>query len=276
MVSATGSSVAPTLEADGQFGYARLHCDVSGPETGEPILLLHGWGSSAANMSAISEALSDSYRVYNLDLPGHGLSPAPPDGLGVPEHAALVADLIRDRIGPPVTIVGHSNGGRIALYMASEPAMKALIKRLVLISPSGVTPQRPPSYYIKKYTARALKAPFEFLPPKLREFGLDWLRHSLVWRLLGSTDYRALEGSMRGTFVKTVTHHLDDRLREIEVPTLLIWGDRDTAISRYQMQVLEKNIRDAGVVVLEGAGHYSYLDDFDRFIGATRYFLHHS
>lgn len=81
---------------------------------------------------------------------------------------------------------------------------------------------------------------------------------------------------MRGTFVKTVTHHLDDQISGIEAPTLLVWGDRDTAVSRRQIQTLESRIPDAGLVVLENAGHYGYIDDFDTFIGAARYFLQHS
>ncbi|MEX0747338.1 MAG: alpha/beta hydrolase [Rhodothermales bacterium] len=285
MVSGTGSSAVATehtgvISAGGEhsaetslFGFERLHCEEAGPQEGEPVLLLHGWGSNAGNMRPIAQALSDAYHVYNLDLPGHGLSPEPPVAFGVPEHAALVAELIRRRIGKPVSIIGHSNGGRIALYMASDPSMKGLIHRLVLVSPSGVPPRRPPSYYVKKYVARALKAPFEILPAAPREFGLDWLRHSLVWRLLGSSDYRSLEGVMRDTFVKTVTFYVDDRLRSIDTPTLLVWGDRDTAVSRYQMGVLEERIRDAGLVVLESAGHYGYLDDLDTFIAATRHFL---
>ena len=58
--------------------YRDLHLDVHGPETGAPVLLLHGWGSSAQLMRPVADALADRYRVYNLDLPGHGLSPPPP------------------------------------------------------------------------------------------------------------------------------------------------------------------------------------------------------
>lgn len=258
------------------FGYRQLHLEVSGKEDGEPILLLHGWGSSAENMRIIARALEGEYRIFNVDLPGHGHSPAPPDAMGVPEHAAIVADLIQNEMGPPVTIVGHSNGGRIALYMASDPNYKSLIRRMLLVSPSGITPERSAGYYVKRTASRILKAPFEMLPEPLREFGLDWLRHSLVWRALGSSDYRALDGTMRETFVKTVTHHLDDRVARIEVPTLLVWGDRDTAVSRRQMAILEERIPDSGLLVLANAGHYGYIDDFDTFIRGARYFLQNS
>lgn len=274
MVSSHGSSNA--AEDTESFGFEHLHVETSGPPDGEPVLLLHGWGSSAQNMQIIAADLADAYHVFNLDLPGHGLSPLPPTPLGVPEHAHIVAEFIRRQVGRPVTIVGHSNGGRIALYMASEPELAKLIRRLVLISPSGVAPNRPPSFYVKKYAAKALKAPFLILPQSLKDFGLDWLRHSLVWRLLGSTDYRALEGVMRETFVRTVTHHLDDRLSRIHVPTLLVWGENDTAVSLRQMRKLEEQIADAGLVILKDSGHYGYLDDFTTFIAATRHFLDHS
>ncbi len=239
------------------------------------MLLLHGWGSNARLMHPIAEALADRYHVYSLDLPGHGLSPLPPEPWGIPEHAALVGQLLEERIGAPTTLIGHSNGGRIALYMASEPSPSPWIERLVLVSPSGITPRRTWKYHVKKNLARTLKVPFEILPDPLREFGLDWLRHSLVWRALGSSDYRALAGVMRQTFVKTVTCHLDGRVHRIAVPVLLFWGNRDEAISHRQMHVLEDTIPNAGLVILPNAGHYSYLDDLGAFIAATRHFLEH-
>ena len=250
-----------------------LNLEVSGPEGGEPVVLLHGWGSSAELMRPIARALSDVWRVYNVDLPGHGHSPAPPAPWGVPEHAGLVQRLIAERTDRSVTLVGHSNGGRIALYMASEPSMAHLVRRLVLIAPSGITPLRTRGYYFRRSLAQTLKAPFDLLPPEFREPGLDWLRHSLAWRALGSSDYRALDGVMRGTLVKTVNCHVDERIARIDVPCLVFWGDQDEAISRHQMDVLENRIPDAGLVVLPGAGHYAFLDAPDVFIAATRYLL---
>lgn len=258
------------------FGPDTLHIETTGPETGEPLFLLHGWGSSAQLMRPLAGALDDAFRIYNVDLPGHGHSPPPPEPWGVPEHAALVAALIEEHIGGgPVTLIGHSNGGRIALYMASMPALKPLVKRLVLISPSGITPERSWRTRLRAGVAKALKAPFAPLPAPLRAPAMDWLRHSLVWRALGSSDYNALDGVMRETFVKTVNHHLDGPVHRIDVPTLLFWGDQDTAVSRRQMMFLADAIEDAGLVVLDDAGHYGHLDDPATVVSATRYFLEH-
>ncbi|GAB5518295.1 MAG: alpha/beta hydrolase [Rhodothermales bacterium] len=245
---------------DSSFDLSRVHVDVTGPEDAPVALLVHGWGSSAKLMRPLAEALSGRLRVHNIDLPGHGHTPPPPEPWGVPEYAALLRQYIDAEIQQPFTWVGHSNGGRIGLYMAGDAALNRGIERMALISPSGVRPVRTWKYYARSYTAKTLKAPFQLLPEPLREAGLDWLRHSLVWSWLGSSDYQALEGVMRSTFVKTVRCFVEDRLAAIHIPVLLLWGDADTAISRHQMDLLAEQLPDAGLFVLEGAGHYSYLD----------------
>lgn len=253
--------------------YHDLNIDVRGPDDAPPLLLLHGWGSSAEHMLPVARALSDAYRTHTVDLPGHGASPPPPEPWGVPEHAQLLAAYVRDVAGPPVTVVGHSNGGRIGLYLASTPDTADLVRRLVLVSPSGITPERGWRYRLKSTTARVLKAPVQVLPDPVRAPVMDWLRHSALWRLLGSSDYNQLDGVMRETFVKTVTHHLDGPVHRIDVPTLVFWGTEDEAISRAQMRVLETAIADCGVVELDGAGHYGHLDRLDTVVRATRHFL---
>jgi pimeloyl-ACP methyl ester carboxylesterase len=224
-------------------------------------------------MRPIARALEQHFLVLNVDLPGHGKSAAPAEPWGVPEHADAVAELIRSEMRPPVTIVGHSNGGRIALFMASMPGYSELIRRLVLVSPSGMTPTRSWTYYARKSLAAALKAPFALLPPKLRGPGLEWLRGSALWRWLGSSDYRALSGVMRETFVKTVTTHLDEEVHKVDVPTLVFWGSQDHDVRRDQIDRLVDRVPDAGLVVLENAGHYGYLDEPETVMGGIIHFV---
>ena len=250
-----------------------VHVDVSGPEHAIPIVLLHGWGSSAALMQPLASGLNTEFRVYNIDLPGHGETPLPPEPWGVPEFARIVKHVIAEKIGKAVHIIGHSNGGRISLYMASEPDLSTWIKSLSLISPSGIKAQRSPKYYMKKSVATTLKAPFEALPGPVRDYGLDWLRHSLVWRMLGSSDYQNLSGVMRGVFVKAVNFYVEDRLKDIAVPTLLFRGTEDQSISKYQMDILDQSLRDSALIELEGASHYGYLEKPDVVIPAIRHFI---
>lgn len=256
--------------------YHDLNIEVRGPHDAPPFLLLHGWGSSAQHMRPLADGLSATYRTHTLDLPGHGASPPPPTAWGVHEHADLLHAYITEEMQRPVTVLGHSNGGRIALYMAATPEHADLVARLVLISPSGVRPERGWQYHLRSGIATALKAPFEILPSPLRAPALDWLRHTLLWRGLGSSDYNTLSGVMRETFVKTVNHHLDGVLSRIDVPTLLFWGTADTAVSRRQMAVLEETLADCGIVELEDAGHYGHLDAPDTVLSGTRHFLEHT
>ncbi len=263
----------------------RMHADVRGRDGAPPVLLLHGWGSSAALMEAAGRPLVETHRVHALDLPGHGRTPAPlrlpaarpgqpGQAWGVPEVAALVALYIRENGLAPVPVVGHSNGGRIALTMATDDATAGLISRLVLVSPSGVTPPRAAGFYLRRAYVAALKAPFALVPAgPARDRGLAWLRTTLYWRLVAAGDYAATSDAMRETFVKTVNHLLDDRLGRVRVPTLLVWGDADTAVVRAQMDTLAREIPDAGLLVLPGAGHYGYLDAYSTYAAAVQSFL---
>lgn len=275
MVSAYSKSV----DSDNKYSMVdsswieKVHVEATGPESGTPVVLLHGWGSSAALMAPLANGLNASFRVFNIDMPGHGETPNPPEPWGVPEFGEVVERIVREHVGGPAHFVGHSNGGRISLYLASEPEAAPLIKSLSLISPSGIRAKRSFKYHVKKGVATTLKAPFQILPGGLKEYGLDWVRHSLIWRQLGSSDYQQLSGVMRGTFVKTVNFYVEDRLNRISVPTLLFRGSNDDAVSAYQMAVLEQHIADSALIELEDAGHYGYLDKPGIVISAIRHFI---
>lgn len=89
----------------------------------------------------------------------------------------------------------------------------------------------------------------------------------------GSSDYNALSGTMRGTFVKVVNEDLKKFMPSIAAPTLLVWGDRDTATPIGDARIMEKRIPDAGLVVFKGAGHYSFLERATEFSIVINNFL---
>jgi pimeloyl-ACP methyl ester carboxylesterase len=84
----------------------------------------------------------------------------------------------------------------------------------------------------------------------------------------GSPDYRATSGVMRGTFVKTVTLDLKSCLPAIQAPTLLLWGDKDQETPLSDGRIMERLIPESRLIVVAGAGHFSYLDK-PAFVGAV-------
>ena len=77
---------------------------------------------------------------------------------------------------------------------------------------------------------------------------------------IGSTDYKNASQVMKGVLVKAVNQDLTEDVKNIKCPTLLIWGDLDTAVPLKRAYELEKLIKDSAVIVYENATHYAYLE----------------
>jgi pimeloyl-ACP methyl ester carboxylesterase len=232
--------------------------------SGPPVLVLHGWGASIEAVYPIVTGLSPVATVHALDLPGFGQSELPREPWGVEEYQEFVAAFMDALAIEGAAVVGHSNGGRIAIRMASTEPGRA--SRLVLVDSAGIRPRRTLRWYrrvgmakVGKYAARFMGAPGERL-------------RALLLRRAASADYEAA-GPLRPTLVKLVNADLRPFMPTIGVPTLLVWGSRDTDTPLSAAHEMERLIPDAGLVVLEGAGHYSYLDQPTRFARIVSHFI---
>ena len=249
---------------------ARIHYELTGQGT-KRVVLLHGWGCSGQLMRCVAAGLEGDMRVLSLDFPGHGESGRPPEPWGVPEFAGALLELLRALDFLPCSVVAHSFGGRVAIWLASEDS--GLFEKLVLTGAAGIRkPQteegRKRSEEYKRLrglaeNARKLKL-FGSLPDKWE----DSLR-----KKYGSADYNALDEEMRKTFVKVINLDLADRLPRIQQPTLLLWGDQDTETPLWMGQQMERDIPDAGLVVLQGGTHFAWAEQSARFNTITHHFL---
>jgi pimeloyl-ACP methyl ester carboxylesterase len=89
----------------------------------------------------------------------------------------------------------------------------------------------------------------------------------------GSADYRAASGTLRASMVRLVNADMRPYLARLTTSTLLIWGDRDQETPIADARTMERLIRDAGLVVFEGAGHFAYAEQPDRFARIVDVFL---
>ena len=234
--------------------------------TGHPLLLLHGWGATKELMLPIAQRLT-GYRVIAPDLPGFGATAAPPSAWGVDDYSAWVIALL-DRLGVARThVVGHSNGGRIAIALAA--AWPERVGRLVLTDSAGIRPRHGLRYHWRVRAFKLLRAAARspWLPAVMRRAA------GRRAELRGSVDYRAAAGTLRASMVRLVNADLRAQLPRLQAPTLLIWGDRDEETPPADARTMERLIPDAGVVMLEGSGHFAYAEQPDRFCHIVDVFL---
>ena len=240
---------------------------------GPALVILHGWGSSRRVMMPIAQILAQIRSSYVLDLPGFGDSNDPSEPWSIDEYADAVEAFISMLPDDHVDVLVHSFGGRVILKLLPREKGKQLIRKVLITGGAGMKPKRSFKYYLKKYTAKILKAPFMILPGKLREKALGWLRSTDLWKKLGSSDYSKLSGVMRETFVKSVTEYLEDCLPQIPHETLLLWGRNDDATPIYQAERIQKGIKNSALVVIEDAGHYAFLDKPKQFASIAEAFF---
>lgn len=253
------------MEKDITLRGVNLHYEVTGPEDGAPVVLMHGWGCSLATVRSIANALNTHMRVYNIDLPGHGASQEPDGVWGVEQFTLQIEDFVKAMgIQDPV-LIGHSFGGRISILYASRNP----VSRIVLVDAAGIKPRRSLKYYTKVYTFKAGK---KILPAILGKS----LGGKLIdaWRgKSGSADYRNSSPVMRAVMSRCVNEDLKSVMPRIKASTLLLWGENDTATPLSDAKTMEKLIPDAGLVSWPGCGHYSFLDNPGGFRAVIRSFL---
>lgn len=244
----------------------KLHYSDTGKKEGLPVVLMHGWGCDHTTVASIGRLLESGMRVLSLDLPGHGSSDEPSTVWGIYEYTDLVQKFIKLLNLKNVTLIGHSFGGRISILMGSRTHE---IHKIVLVDAAGIKPKRSLKWYWKVYSYKTVKKLLPLIFGKEKgEALLEKYRGKV-----GSSDYRNSTPVMRGIMSKCISQDLKYCLPDIKAPTLLIWGENDTATPLSDAKLMEKRIPDAGLVSFPGCGHYSFLDNPGGFAAVMREFF---
>jgi pimeloyl-ACP methyl ester carboxylesterase len=162
-------------------------------------------------------------------------------------------------------LIGHSFGGRVSIVYASRNKTQ----KVILVDAAGVKPRRSLSYYRKVYTFKLLKRILPLIVGRKRAEAIIEARRSKA----GSSDYNQATPMMRAILSKCVNEDLCHLMPKIEAPTLLFWGEKDTATPLADAKRMEKLIPDAGLVTVAGAGHFSFLENTPLFLRVVESFL---
>ncbi len=207
------------------------------------IVALHGWGRRGSDFDAVLAG----HDALAFDLPGFGATPRPDRALTTREYAGAVAAALETEDGGPYVVVGHSFGGRVAVWLAADHP--GLVDRLVLtgVPLVRVRPPARPSlgYRLVRWANR-------------RGIVSD-RRMERVRRSRGSADYLAADGVMRDIMVRAVNETYEEPLGRIECPVDLVWGADDNEVPPEVATKAAALLDAAGVSVsvdvVEGAGH---------------------
>ncbi len=210
---------------------------------GKDILLLHGWGQNIEMMKPIGDNFCDRFRITILDFPGFGESDEPKETWTIEKYVKLLEELTKKLDIKKPIVIGHSFGGRVAIKYSS----RNLIDKLVLFGSPCIRIQETLPLYV-----RILKGIKKL--PGMNSIG-EYMK-----QFIGSRDYKAASPIMRQTLVEVVNEDLSKYAREIEQPTLLIWGENDDEAPLNDAKELEKIMIDAALIILPGT-HYAYLEN---------------
>lgn len=259
--------------------------------SGSQLLLVHGGLGDAFAWAPILPALARNHRVFAVDLPGHGLAdPFDYRGVDLLEHARTFLRDILDALGlGAVDVVANSIGGLLSVAFAIDTPGR--VSRLVLVgAPAGV--KRPN------------------VPRQLRVLGLPLIGQPLG-RLLMSKPTREGNRKFWGQVLVVHPKHLEnalldadvasqrrnasshlslidcvadvgglrrhlilgERWQALKVPTLFLWGERDTFLPPEEGEAIAAHNPNVRVIRLPDTGHLPWVDDPERVVAEIERFL---
>jgi pimeloyl-ACP methyl ester carboxylesterase len=241
----------------------RLNYVERGNPRGTPVVLMHGYTDSRRSYDRILPLLPASFRVFAVTHRGHGHSSKPDTGYAPSDFAAdLAAFLDAMRIESAV-IVGHSMGSTVAQRFAIDYPSRT--RALVL---EGAFFPSPHNQAVREFfqTVRAFTDPVD--PKIVREFQQSTLTRPVppeFFETIVSESLTVPARVWKAALEPYVTADFSNRLKEISVPTLVIWGDRDGFTLQAEQDALNRAIAGSRLTTYTGTGHCPHWEEPERF-----------
>ena len=221
------------------------------------LIFLHGWGQNIEMMKPLADYFHKSFKIYIIDLPGHGKSSEPTFAYHVDDFVDVLRKFIEIKKIKNPTLIGHSFGGKVSLLYASKYND---VDKLVMLACS----------FKKEIQKLSLKTKILKFAKKIP--GLNKLE-GFAKKHIGSTDYKNASPMMRDILVNSVNQDIREDVKNISADTLLIWGDQDQAVSIESAHELDELLPSSGLVVFPGCTHYAYLENLGGTVAVMRSFL---
>jgi pimeloyl-ACP methyl ester carboxylesterase len=229
-----------------------------------PILLLHGFDSSLLEFRRLFPLLAERNDTWAIDLYGSGFTQYDVDvAVNAPNIRQHLLGVLQDWIGQPVTLVGASLGGAVAIDFALHHP--EWVRSLVLIDSVGFSGDFPVGQYLgeslielgadwlyfRKHAALVAASPLEAINPTL----VNDLRCSLLHQEMLGWKAAIVSFTRSGGYAG-----LDRQITKILQPTLILWGEADDVLGKTDATLFERAIEGSQLTVIPQAGHTPHLD----------------
>ena len=219
---------------------------------GKTVVLLHGWGDSLQGLAQLQTQLAKTYQVISLDLPGFGASQAPAEIWDLDNYTTFLAHFLQKIDCQAYAIIGHSNGGALAIKAIGSGALQPA--KLILLAASGIRNHQSAKRQALQVIAKTGNAATFWLPSSTR----TGLRRKL-YGAVGS-DLLVVE-HLQETFKKTVRQDVRADAARITIPTLLVYADKDAAVPLADGKTYQRLIAGSRLEIISGASHFLHLDE---------------
>jgi pimeloyl-ACP methyl ester carboxylesterase len=245
---------------------------------GPPVVLIHGMVNSSKHWERVALRLADRYTVVAPDLLGHGDSAAVRGDYSLGAHACSIRDLLTTIGIDRATIVGHSLGGGIAMQFFYQFPQR--VERLALVSSGGLGHEVSPMLRGAALPGAAIGI-WLVANRRVRE-GIDragerlcarGVRKGIYLQALARAMRPVQEAAARRAFLQTLRAVIDVRGQHVsavdrlyllgELPTLIVWGERDNTIPMSHGLAAHEQIPNSRFVTLPRAAHFPNLEDPD-------------
>ncbi|MFJ2833938.1 MULTISPECIES: alpha/beta fold hydrolase [Nocardia] len=269
-------AIRDAVSADG----TRIVYRVSGPETGRPLVLLHGWAGNLRCWGAAADDLAQRYRVVAVDLRGHGYSDDPGAGYDDPKAwaADVAAVLAAEGIASGAVLLGWSYGGIVATDYLATYGAAAVAAVVYCGAPANIGP-KVPGAATGPAMEKAIPGVFDEAAGRaVRGFsafgnantgpgadkGVD------AQRLFG-TSLATPPSVRKALFYRTIDN--TDTLRGLDIPVLVLHGTEDPVVPAANGRYIADNAPNARLSLWEGAQHGLFIEDRPRFFAEVSAFV---
>jgi pimeloyl-ACP methyl ester carboxylesterase len=262
-----------------RVGDQLVHCEQAG--SGEPVVLIHGFGASTYSWRKVMPALAESHRVIAIDLNGFGYTQRPKSPASYTREGQEKLVLgVMDALGiDRAHIIGHSYGGGLSLFIASRHPGR--FRSLVLVDSSAPTypdDRRSRTARFRPLTALFVRT-YALRPGAIRKALLrsyyddSQVTPDLVQAYFDRVRIEGVSDAYYGLTVPLPVPGERVDLSTIDVPALVIWGAQDELISAESGRAAAERLPRGTFVLLERCGHLPMEEQPEELLRAVLPFL---